>query len=120
MRSAFTLLELLIVVILLALLASIVIPMFHDFTDRAVVSARQTDINCIMEALEVYRLNIGDYPGNLDELQVAVTAPGPNGQLTDYGPWLRDLGVDPIDLQPYDYARFSDTSYTLEGELFNH
>jgi len=119
-RTGFTLIEILIGIILLAILAAMVIMMFGDATQQAVISARNTDINCIQEALEVYRLNIGDFPASLDDLGISVTAPGPNGQPTDYGPWLKDLGPDPSDHAPYTYSRISDTSYMLEGENFNH
>ena len=120
MRAAFTLIEILVVVILLAILAAIVIMMFNDATHQAKVSARKTDIKNIMEALETYRVNIGDFPASLDDLEISVTAPGPLGQPTQFGPWLKDLGNDPIDLQPYSYSRISDTAYVLEGDNVQH
>ena len=120
MRTAFTLIEIMVGIILLAILASMTMMMFFDATEVAANNARKTDLNAIMEALEAYRICIGNYPGSLDELLVVTPATGPLGQTKNYGPWLKNLGVDPVDKQPYTYIRLTATSYTLEGDNVHH
>ncbi len=62
-QQGFTLVELLIVVIILAILAAIIVPQFTAATDDAEQSAYDTNIANIRAAIELYRQQHGDYPG---------------------------------------------------------
>jgi general secretion pathway protein G len=62
-QRGFTLVELLIVVIILAILAAIIIPQFTAATDDATQSAYDTNIANIRSAIDLYRQQHGDYPG---------------------------------------------------------
>ncbi|MDH3338705.1 MAG: prepilin-type N-terminal cleavage/methylation domain-containing protein [Gammaproteobacteria bacterium] len=62
-QSGFTLVELLIVVIILAILAAIIIPQFTAATDDATQSAYDTNIANIRSAIDLYRQQHQDYPG---------------------------------------------------------
>ncbi len=53
-RTAFTLIEILIVVILLGILAAIVIPQFADVSDEAALSAAQTDVSTLNTQLQLW------------------------------------------------------------------
>ena len=59
----FTLVELLIVVIILAILAAIIVPQFSAATDDANQSAYDTNIANIRAAIDLYKQQHGDYPG---------------------------------------------------------
>jgi type II secretion system protein G len=61
-RRAFTLIELLIVVLIIAILAAIAIPNFLEFQTRAKVSRAKTDLRTLAGALEAYHVENGDYP----------------------------------------------------------
>ena len=61
--KGFTLVELLIVVIILAILAAIIIPQFTAATDDATQSAYDTNIANIRAAIDLYRQQHGEYPG---------------------------------------------------------
>lgn len=63
--AGFTLVELLIVVIILAILAAIVIPQFSATTDDANQSAYDTNISNIRSAIDLYRQQHGAYPGSV-------------------------------------------------------
>ena len=62
MRRAFTLIELLIVVAIIAILAAIAVPNFLEAHVRSKVSRAQADMRSIATALEAYRLDNNDYP----------------------------------------------------------
>jgi len=62
-QRGFTLVELLIVVIILAILAAIIIPQFTAATDDATQSAYDTNIANIRSAIDLYRQQHQEYPG---------------------------------------------------------
>ncbi len=64
-ERGFTLVELLIVVIILAILAGIVIPQFAASTDDANSAAYETNLANLRAVMELYRQQHGEYPGAL-------------------------------------------------------
>ena len=62
-QQGFTLVELLIVVIILAILAAIIVPQFTAATDDATQSAYDTNIANIRAAIDLYRQQHNEYPG---------------------------------------------------------
>ena len=63
--SGFTLVELLIVTIILAILAAIVVPQFTATTDDARASAFDSNLAALRASVELYRQQHGAYPGNV-------------------------------------------------------
>ena len=59
----FTLVELLIVVIILAILAAIVVPQFSSSTQDAKISALDNTLANVRSAIDLYRQQHGAYPG---------------------------------------------------------
>ncbi len=74
--SAFTLIELLIVVAIIGILAAIAVPNFLNAQIRAKVARAQADMRAISTALETYRINYNSYPPDGDDL--------PNFNPTDF------------------------------------
>ena len=70
-KSAFTLIEILVVVILLGILAAVVIPQFTDASDEAQAAATATNVQTVQAQVELYRAKTGDYPTGLDVLVTA-------------------------------------------------
>ncbi len=88
-RSAFTLVEMLLVLVILATLAAIVIPKMAGRGEQAKVTAAKQDISNIEMALDMYEADTGSYPKTLNELQDQ-PANAPNWK----GPYLKK-GVPP-------------------------
>ena len=61
-EQGFTLVELLIVAIMLAILAAIVVPQFASTTTEAQESALKSDLAGIRAAIDLYRQQHGEYP----------------------------------------------------------
>ena len=66
-RSGFTLVELLIVVLIIAILAAIAVPNYLEFQARAKVSRAMSELRTIATALEAYQSENSDYPPNSDD-----------------------------------------------------
>lgn len=62
-QSGFTLVELLIVAIILAILAAIIIPQFASTTVDAQESALRANVSGLRSAVDLYRQQHGTYPG---------------------------------------------------------
>lgn len=61
-RRAFTLIELLIVIAIIAILAAIAVPNFLEAQVRSKVSRAKNDLRTLATALEAYRVDNNDYP----------------------------------------------------------
>jgi general secretion pathway protein G len=94
-QSGFTLVELLIVVLILAILASVVIPQFASMSAEAKESSVRSNLATIRQAISLYRVQHNEtYPGQAGwaEFVTQLTS----GTLSDgspgakYGPYLRD------------------------------
>jgi general secretion pathway protein G len=83
-RSGFTLVELLVVMVILGLLASIALPAVFNQAEKARVGTAKTNIAALGAALDAYALDVGSYPSDLDSL---VRAPA-GAQRWD-GPYLK-------------------------------
>ena len=91
-RSAFTLLEILVVVAIIALLAAFVVPNFIGTHRGAEIKLAQTTVSQngpVATPLKLYRMDIGTYPKELKEL-----VEKPEGDDADKwkGPYIEDAG----------------------------
>jgi len=76
-RSAgFTLIELMVVLVIIGVLAALIVPNVLQRADDARVTAARTDINNLMQALKLYRLDNQRYPTSEQGLQALVAKPG--------------------------------------------
>lgn len=81
-NSAFTLIEILIVVILLGILAAIVMPMLSTAADDANTNAQDTDAASLQFLVELYRVKEGAYPAALGDLDPDYTRAVPGNPVT--------------------------------------
>ncbi|WP_019450092.1 type II secretion system major pseudopilin GspG [Cupriavidus sp. BIS7] len=100
----FTLLELLVVLLIIAMLAGYVGPKLFGELDKAKVKTAQGQLKAIGDALDRYRLDVGAYPTTEQGLGALLEKPGDAGTRW-HGPYLtREIPADPWG-QPYQYTR---------------
>jgi len=99
-RSAFTLVEILIVVIILGILAAIVVPQFTSASEDAQISNTETQLSTIRNQIELFRVrNNAKYPN--------FTGDGISGEASLAGGWGTAGDPDPFvaGLRGGDYLR---------------
>ena len=69
-RSAFTLVELLVVIVIIALLSSLVAPKFFGKLDNAKVKTAYAQMQMLSTALDAFRLDVGRYPTSEEGLAI--------------------------------------------------
>jgi len=111
-KGGFTLVELLIVIIVIAVLSAVAIPKFTDRSQRAKESALRADLKNLREAVDRFRADTDLWPGSLADLDDTTTpAFGFNGggqrktipAGSFKGPYLTRAPVSPITGAPYNY-----------------
>ncbi len=98
-QRGFSLMELMIVMVILGLLASLVGPAMFKKLGTAKQNAARTQIGMLMASLDAYRLDVGHYPSQADGLESLVVNPGE--EKWD-GPYLKKgIPADPWDNSYY-------------------
>jgi len=77
--TGFTLIELMIVVVILGLLATVVMPKVLDKPEQARRTKAKVDIRAIQSALALFKTDTGRFPTTSEGLQALVTNPGIRG-----------------------------------------
>src|SRR5277367_1765516 len=95
-QRAFTLVEMLLVLTILAILAGIVIPKMSGRIPQAKIAAANTDISAFKTALGMYEVDTGSFPAGRNGLMALLQKPN-NNTLGWKGPYLEKdtLPVDP-------------------------
>ena len=104
-EDGFTLVELMVVIVILGLLATIVAINVLPSGDKARVEKAKSDIATIESGLEMYKLQNFNYPTTSDGLQALITPPPGLADPSRYqkGGYLKKLPNDPWG-HPYLYA----------------
>ena len=103
-RSGFTLIEILVVITVIAILASLVTPMVFRNVGDAKVSAARAQVEIFGLALDAYRLDNDYYPSTSQGLQALRQVPAGEPAARNWrGPYLKkDVPLDPYG-RPYVY-----------------
>lgn len=111
---AFTLVELLLVLVILGTLAAIVVPKFAGRTEQARVTAAKSQIATFGVALDAFEVDNGYYPKGKDGLRELIEQP--RDSISWRGPYLKqDIPNDPWG-NPYIYecpGKNNDSSYDI-------
>lgn len=96
-QRGFTLLEVMIVVVILGVLASLTVPSLMGNKDRADRQKAASDIVALENAIEMYRLDNGIYPSQQQGLAALVKAPTVTPLPKNYRSdgYIRRLPKDP-------------------------
>ncbi len=91
-NRAFTLIEVLIVVVIMAVLAATVIPQFASSTTDAKESALKFNMHTLRSQIELYKIHHGSYPpiesNSLPKLLSKTDASGTISDSGEFGPYL--------------------------------
>jgi general secretion pathway protein G len=97
-RRAFSLIELLVVLVILALLAGIVLPRFLARQQDANVAAAKSQISSFKSALNLYMLdNNGQPPTAQQGLEALVVEPSTTPRPAKWQKYLSDVSTIPLD-----------------------
>ncbi len=117
-HRAFTLVELLVVILVIAILAAIAIPKFVDAGLRSREASLKSNLKLVRNAVELFRNDTSAYPAALSDLAVT-TAPSTGLSSaaaskvivsTDWkGPYLMSVPTDPVGSAALTYGIVSPT-----------
>jgi len=98
----FTLIEMMVVVLIIGVLAALIVPNVLERADDARVTAARTDVNNLMQALKLYKLDNQRFPTSEQGLQALLTKPTSGPIPGNWKPYLDKLPNDPWG-RPYQY-----------------
>ncbi|WP_291329312.1 type II secretion system major pseudopilin GspG [Desulfovibrio sp. UCD-KL4C] len=103
-QRGFSLIELMIVIVILGLLASMLVPKIMDRPNEARVTKAKMDMKALDSALKLYKLDTGRYPTTEQGLMALIKKPDTRPVPRNYrkGGYL-DSTTAPVDPWGYDY-----------------
>jgi len=99
----FTLIELMVVLVIIGVLGALIVPNVLERAAGARVTAARTDVNNLMQALKLYKLDNQRFPSSEQGLQALVVKPTTGVIPPNWKPYLDKLPNDPWG-HPYQYA----------------
>ena len=95
MQAGFTLIEIMVVVVIIGILASVVVPRIMDNPDKARTAKAKNDIRALESAMDLYRLDNFTYPTTDEGLDALVNAPSSAPTNWKQGGYIKKLNNDP-------------------------
>jgi len=114
-EKGFTLIEMLIVIIIIGLLASLVAPRLFTKVDKARIKTAKAQIELLSTAVDTYRLDLGKFPTTLEALRRSDDSKWE-------GPYLpKNIPLDPWDGRyvykcPGEHGPYDIISYGADGK----
>lgn len=102
-QRGFTLIELMVVLVIIGVLGALIVPNVLNRAADARVTAARTDVNNLMQALKLYKLDNQRYPSGEQGLQALVNKPTTGAIPPNWKSYLDKLPNDPWG-HPYQYA----------------
>ncbi|MGF1715156.1 type II secretion system major pseudopilin GspG [Photobacterium chitinilyticum] len=96
-QRGFTLLEVMVVIVILGVLASLVVPNLLGNKEKADQQKVVTDISALEQALDMYKLDNSVYPNTDQGLEALVSKPSSSPEPRNYrnGGYIKRLPKDP-------------------------
>ena len=103
--AGFTLIEIMVVIAIIGILATLIVPKIMGRPDEARATAAKHDVGTLVQAFKLYRLDIGRYPTTEQGIKALVEKPTsePVPQNWKAGGYLDSIPKDPWG-NPYQYA----------------
>jgi general secretion pathway protein G len=101
-QAGFTLIELMVVLVIIGVLAALIVPNVLDRADDARATAARTDVNNLIQALKLYKLDNQRYPTGEQGLQALLSRPSSPPVPANWKPYVEKLPNDPWG-RPYQY-----------------
>lgn len=92
-QGGFTMVELLLVLVILAILAAIVVPKVTGRSEQARITAAKTQVASFETSLDAFEVDNGYYPKGADGLQDLIEEP--DGAKNWHGPYMKEIPLDP-------------------------
>jgi len=102
LARGFTLIEIMVVLVIMGVMAALIVPSLLDRADDARVTAARTDVNNLMQALKLYKLDNQRFPTGEQGLEALVRKPTAAPVPPNWKPYLDKLPNDPWG-KPYQY-----------------
>ncbi|WP_373019686.1 type II secretion system major pseudopilin GspG [Thiomicrorhabdus sp.] len=120
-QKGFTLIELMVVVVILAVLAAFVAPKLMDRPDEARIVKAKQDISSISSALKLYKLDNYVYPTTDQGIEALVKQPTTEPQPKHWKQYLEQMPMDPwgnpyLYLSPGEHGDFDLFTYGADGQ----
>ncbi len=117
----FTLIELMVVLVIIGVLATLIAPRILGRTDEARVTKAKTDIAALSNALKMYKLDNQRFPTTEQGLQALVTKPTTEPIPANWKPYIDKLPNDPWGkpyqlISPSDRGEFEVFSFGADGK----
>lgn len=105
LQKGFTLIEIMVVIVIIGILATLVVPKIMGRPDEARVVSAKHDVTTLVQALKLYKLDSGRYPTTEQGLNALVVKPSTDPAPMNWkvGGYLDKLPKDPWG-NPYQYA----------------
>ena len=123
-QAGFTLVEMMVVIVIMGLLATVVVINVLPSQDRAMLEKANADVRLLDQAVEMYRLDNLSYPRVEDGLNALVVPPATLARNDRYrsGGYIRQLPEDPWGnpyqyIYPGEHGEFDIYSLGADGEL---
>ncbi len=113
-RAGFTLIELIVVMVILGLLASLVLPKFAARQEQARRSTTIAQIGLVEDALELYMQDNGKYPSTTQGLEALVTEPTAPPKPRKWMGYMKQL---PRDGWNFDFIYESPGSHSEDEDI---
>ena len=120
-NKGFSLIEIMVVVVILGILASLVVPKIMNRPDEARMVKAKQDILAIQNALDLYKLDNGTYPSTDQSLLALVEKPTTNPMPDNWKAYLQTVPKDPwgrdyLYLNPGEHAEIDIFTYGADGQ----
>lgn len=94
-QKGFTLLEVMVVIVIIAVMAAAVGPVVLENLNKANVDRAGLDIKSISSSLDLYKAENYSYPSTDQGLEALVSKPSGDPEAKNWRPYLKEMPIDP-------------------------